>query len=161
MTRLRRRTLLTLFFVAVFGYAVVAAWDMPIQARLFPLSIGLLGLALLLLQLVRELRPAAAAREEGSAADIDFTAEEDSAEGRAKTRELFGWIFGFVFALWLIGFLIAIPLMILLFLLRHRESALVTATLPLSVGLATWGLFDRLLNLPLPRGELFQWLGWQ
>jgi hypothetical protein len=158
--RLQYRTLLTLCLIGVFGFVVVSTWNLPIQARLFPWTVGIIGLGLLALQLFRELRPAQRVEvAEASGADMDFSADEASAVGRAKTIELFGWVYGFVLGLWLVGYYIAIPLMVLLFLLRHKESPILLLLLPIGVWIATWAIFDRLLHLPFPRGELFEWLG--
>jgi hypothetical protein len=157
--RLHHRTLLTLSLIGVFGYVVIEAWDMPAQARLFPLTIGAIALALLALQLFREVLLEGAKGKEASGADMDFTEEEASAEGRRRTFETFGWIFGLALGLWLLGFYTAIPLMVFLYLLRHREKPVLVVALPLGTWAATWGVFDRLLHLPFPPGVLIEWLG--
>ena len=154
------RTLLTLFFGAIFAYIVSSAWTMPIQAKLFPLTIGTLSLVLLAWTLFKELRPSTVTEDGETGADMAFSADEATREGRLKALELFGWLYGFVMTLWLLGFLLSIPLMIMLFLLRHRESTKLTVILPIATWLLTWGLFDELLHLPLPEGFVFEWLGW-
>ncbi len=161
MVRFRPRTLLTLFFLGVFTYVVFASADMPIQARLFPWTIGFIGLSLLLFELVRELLPEKERKDKGIAFDIAFTEEEATATARRKVWELFAWIYGFVLGLWLLGFHLAIFLMVLLYLIRHRETTVMIVTLPLSTLLVTWALFDRLLHLPFPPGQLVEWLGWR
>lgn len=55
--RFQPRTLLTLLFSVVFGYAVYEAWDMPIQAKLYPWTVGIIALVLLSYQLIREILP--------------------------------------------------------------------------------------------------------
>jgi len=160
--RFQPRSLLTLLLIGFFIFIVVESWDMPEKARMYPWVIGLIALALLAVQLVRELMPQ---REEApretreTGADVDFTEEEASAEGRRRTLELFGWIYGFTLLLWLIGFYLAIPAMVFLYLLRYREGIIITVAMPSVAGLATWGLFDQLLHLPFPPGVLFEWLG--
>ncbi len=158
--RIRPRILLALGFLACFAYAVVEAASMPIQARLFPWTIGFIGIALILFDMVRDILPEKEGKDDGTIFDIAFTDEESSKQGRRKALEMFGWIYGFILALWLIGFHVSIFAMVLLYLLRHRERPVILVTLPLGVLLATWGLFDKLLNLPFPPGVVVEWLGW-
>jgi len=159
--RLQPRMLLTLFFAGAFAYAVIEAADMPIQARLYPWVVGGVALALLAWQLIRELLPRGdddgAARPTG--ADLDFTEEEASRAGRRRALELFGWLYGFAALLWLIGFFLAIPLMVGLYLARSRESALMIAALAGGAGLATWLIFGHFLHLPFPPGLLVELAG--
>jgi hypothetical protein len=160
--RFQPRSLLTVFLIAFFIFIVVQSSDMPEKAKMYPWVVGLIALALLAFQLVREILPARGdepreTRETG--ADVDFTDEEASPEGRRRTLELFGWIYGFTLLLWLIGFYLSIPVMVFAYLLRHREGPILTVVMPTVAGLATWGLFDNLLNLPFPPGVLFEWLG--
>lgn len=157
--RLQPRSILTLFFIVVFAYIFYEARDMPPQAKLYPWTVSIIALALLAFQIVRELffSPGEHSRETG--ADVDFTEEEASAEGRKRAFELFLWVYGFALALWLLGFFVAIPVMVFLYLLRHREGWIVTIVMPAVAGLATWGLFDNLLHLPFPPGLVFEALG--
>ncbi|MEE8516910.1 MAG: hypothetical protein V3T02_09760, partial [Alphaproteobacteria bacterium] len=112
--RFQPRTLLTLSLIAVFAYVVIASWDMPIEARLYPWSIGLIALTLLAYQLVREILPSSEQILRETGADFDFTEEESSPEGKRRAVELFAWLYGFAALLWLIGFYLAIPLMVFL-----------------------------------------------
>ena len=41
--RFQPRTLLTLSLIAVFAYVVIASWDMQIEAKLYPWTIGLIA----------------------------------------------------------------------------------------------------------------------
>jgi len=157
--RFQPRTILTLFFTAVFAYAVYESWDMPFQARLYPWSVGLVVLALLLYQLVREILPSDKENSRVTGADMDFTEEEASREGKRRALELFAWMYGFAAALWLVGFFVSIPLMVLLYMLRHRENLTMTIALPLGAGLATWLLFGYVLHLPFPPGLLVEMAG--
>ena len=154
--RFQPRLLLTLFFIALFAYVVLEAWDMPIQAKLYPWTVGLIALALLCWQLVKDVLPARKAESTHTGVDIDFTEEEASREGKRRALELFGWLYGFAALLWLIGFYIAIPLMVLLYMLRHRETLAMTVILPAATGGAAWMLFGELLHLPFPPGYLLE-----
>lgn len=157
--RFRPRTLLTLFLIAAFAYVVIASSDMPIQAKLYPWTIGLMALTLLTYQLVREILPSAQQESRETGGDFDFTEEEASSEGKRRAVELFGWLYGFAALLWLIGFYLAIPLMVFLYMLRHRETRTLTIALPLCTGTATWGIFGYFLHLPFPPGVLIELAG--
>ena len=157
--RFQLRTVLTLFFIVVFAYVVFESQDMPEQARMYPYTISIIALVLLAWQLLREILPSRVVESRETGADVDFTEEEASSEGKKRTLELFVWIYGFGLALWLIGFFVAIPVMVFAYLLRHREGWIVTIAMPAVAGGATWGLFNNLLHLPFPPGVIFEMLG--
>jgi hypothetical protein len=123
--RFQPRSLLTVFLIAFFIFIVVQSSDMPEKAKMYPWVVGLIALALLAFQLVREILPARGdepreTRETG--ADVDFTDEEASPEGRRRTLELFGWIYGFTLLLWLIGFYLSIPVMVFAYAASPRRA---------------------------------------
>ncbi len=159
---LRNQNLLTFFLIGVLAYAVSGVWGMPIQANLFPKAIGILALVLLFWQLYMDMQPedskSKKEKDDSSAADFEFTEEEALAPAKRKTIEMFGWIFGFGLGLWRLGFHIAVPMMILLFLVRHGQSWTLTLSVTLVAGIVLWSVFDLLLHLPFPPGKLFDWL---
>jgi len=152
------RIVLTLLFIAAFGYAMINSSSMPFQALLFPWTISLIGLSLLVVQLYRDLtgKASVAKEDEPSGADMDFTEEETTVAGRKIALELFAWVYGLVAGLWFIGFHATIPLFVGLYLLRSRVNIYLTAALAFSMWLVTWLVFDSLLNLPFPRGVLME-----
>lgn len=157
--RFQPRTLLTMLFFVVFAYAVYEAWDMPIQAKLYPWTVGIIALVLLSYQLVREILPSDRENSRETGVDMDFTEEEASKDGRRRALELFGWLYGFALLLWLLGFYISVPLMVLGYMLRHKESLAITLSLPIGLGLTTWLVFGHFLNLPFPPGVLVEMAG--
>jgi hypothetical protein len=157
--RFQPRSLLTLFLIAVFSYVIIDSWDMPFQAMLYPRSIGFTALTLLAYQLVREILPSAEENSRETGVDFDFTKEEASRIGKRRALELFGWLYGFAALLWLFGFYIAIPLMVFLFMLRHRETIVFVIALPAGAGTATWVVFGHFLHLPFPPGLLVEMAG--
>ena len=157
--RFQPRSFLTLCFIALFAYVVIEASDMPLQAKLYPWTIGIIALVLLAYQLVREILPPAKTETDQTGVDIDFTEEESSKVGKRRALELFGWMYGFALVLWLIGFYTAVPLMVLAYMLRHKETLVMTLSLPLGAGIATWYIFGHLLHLPFPPGLLLEWVG--
>ncbi|MDA1325842.1 MAG: tripartite tricarboxylate transporter TctB family protein [Proteobacteria bacterium] len=157
--RFQPRTLLTLFFFILFAYVVYAAWDMPREAKLYPWVVGLIALALLGYQLVREIMPSEEANSRETGVDMDFTDDEATREGKRRALELFGWLYGFALVLWLLGFYISIPLMVFAYMLRHKESLVLTISLPAGTGLVTWIVFGHFLHLPFPPGIILEALG--
>jgi hypothetical protein len=157
--RFQPRSILTVCFIAVFSYVVISSSEMPLQAKLYPWTIGIIALVLLSYQLIREVLPPAKTETDKTGVDIDFTEEESSQLGRRRALELFAWMYGFAGLLWLIGFYTAIPMMVFAYMLRHKETAVMTIALPLGAGVATWYIFGHLLHLPFPPGILLEWAG--
>lgn len=157
--RFQPRSFLTIAFILLFAYVVVESSEMPIQAKMYPHTIGIIALLLLAYQLIREVLPASKTETNATGVDIDFTEEEASKVGKRRALELFGWMYGFVFLLWLIGFYTASPIMVLAYMLRHKETLVITIALPLGTGIATWYVFGHLLHLPFPPGVLLEWAG--
>lgn len=160
--RFQAKSLFTLAVTALFGYVVFEAVQKPIQASLFPLSVGIIALVLLAVLLVRELRqPAADASQDETGSTVDFaiTAEEETREGRLRALEQFGWLFGLVISLWLFGYFMAVPAFVAAYMLRYGENLMITAVSAGGILLAVWSVFYKLLHLPFPKGELINWLG--
>ena len=160
--RIRPRTLFTIFLLALFAFGVMYVRDLPFKARVYPWAVGFPVIALLLVQLVKDLRPGAPdnqSDEDTGAADIEFTAEEATPAARRKTMEMFAWIYGFVLVLWLMGYFLSLPLMVFAFLRRHRESWSISLILPTVAWALLWGVFNQVLHLPFPPGRLFEWFG--
>ncbi len=157
--RFQPRSILTVMFIIVFAYAVYEVWDMPDQAKMYPWTIGLLALVLLAWQIVREVMPSEEENSRETGVDMDFTKEEATRQGKRRALELFGWMYGFAAGLWLLGYFVAIPLMVFLFMVRHKESLTLTIAMPTAAGLMTWLLFSHLLHLPFPPGVLLELAG--
>lgn len=157
--RFQPRSLLTLCLIALFAYVVISSSEMPLQAKLYPWTIGIIALVLLAYQFIRELLPPSITETDQTGVDIDFTKEESSQQGKRRALELFAWMYGFALLLWLIGFYIAVPVMVLAYMIRHKETVIMKISLPLGTGVATWYLFGHLLHLPFPPGLLLEWAG--
>ena len=70
------------------------------------------------------------------------------------------WMVGFFAAVVLLGFPIAVPLFLFLYLkLQGGEGWPLSIGITLAVTALFYGLFDALLHLPFPAGWLFSWLG--
>jgi hypothetical protein len=138
----------------VCGYGIVTAWSWPTKAALFPLAIGIpllcMAAAEALWTLLRGADPA------GEQRDVQFYLGKGSLR---RTLVAIGWILGFFAAIVLLGFPIAVPLFVFLYLkLQGRESWALSIVFSLAVWGAFYALFDRLLHLPFAAGWLLAWL---
>ena len=70
---------------------------------------------------------------------------------RAQWLTALGWMSAFFLMLWLLGALVTVPLFTLVYLLAaSRESPLLAGLCAFAAWAFVYGLFDRLLRIPLP-----------
>ena len=132
------------------GYGIWAASGWPWKAALFPLAIGVPLFAMALAEALWVLMGSTPAEGPELAAE---------APGRAV---LVGgaWMLAFFAAILLIGFPIAVPLFVFLYLkLQGGEGWVMSVVITAAVWGVFYGLFDALLHLPFPSGLLLEWLG--
>ena len=139
------------------GAAVVIAMDWPVKAKLFPISIGVPVFCMAAAEVLWGLL-----RPDARAAAMDFRLSDHLPSKIAVRRTLaaIGWMLGFLMGIVLVGFPMAVPLVVFLYAkVQGRESW----GLSLGLALGVWGLFyavfDRLLHLPFPAGWIQTWLG--
>lgn len=154
-------TLVVLIFFIVFVYQ---AKEWRLQARLYPWAIGFPMIAIAVLFIARELigtggKPQQA--QPGSTpVDFQFTKGIDPKLARRRTITIFSWIFGFFFGIWLLGFALTVPLFVFFYLkVQSRESWPISIGLTAGAWVLFWALFDKLLKLPFPEGQIFTWFG--
>jgi len=141
----------------VSGWAVAAAIGWPWKAALFPLVIGIPVFCLATAEVLWGLLGSTVRGQ-----TMDFQLSEHLPEKLRLRRTLIaiGWMLGFLGAIVLAGFPIAVPLFVFLYLrFQGREGW----GLSLAFTLAVWGLFyalfDLLLHLPFPDGWIQTWIG--
>jgi DMSO reductase anchor subunit len=145
-----------LTLVALFAYAGLAAFGYPEEARLLPLAVALPGLALAVLQLALSLRPSKEVAEHPVAEPDALT----PAERTRRTLEIAGWIIGIFVAVYLLGFPLAVPLAAVAYLrVVAGEGWLMTAAVAAVCWGTVFGIFDRMLHVPLPAGQLLRLFG--
>jgi TctA family transporter len=144
----------TLIVVAFFAWTLWEAREWWFRARLFPWAIGFAGLALALLQFMSD----AVALVKSPRTDREAGSNEKSALAQQRALRMVAWILGFFAAIWLMGFPIAVPLTILTYLKGAREPWPISIALACLGWLAFYGLFDHLLHVPFPEGQLFLWV---
>jgi len=91
----------------------------------------------------------------------ELTLSPDQPNDVALRRTLLaaGWAIGFFVAIVLLGFQVAVPVLVFAYIrLQGKESWLFTIVFTVGVWACFYGLFDLLLHLPFPAGVLFG--GW-
>jgi hypothetical protein len=137
------------------GYAVLAATAWPWKAALFPLAIGVPLFCLATTELLWTLF--GAPETSGEAMEVELSTQEGA--GR-RILLAAGWMLGFFAAIVLLGFPIAVPLFLLLYLkLQGGEGWVLSIVITAVVWALFYGLFDASLHLPFPSGLLLDWLG--
>jgi hypothetical protein len=148
----------TLFFLVIFLVAAVAGWEWPNIAKIMPVYVAAIpGLLLVLVQIYRD----ATAWEQrkgtrSGAIDMDVgEVELDKATELKRTWGFFGWFVGGALGIWLLGLVIALPLLVFLYaLLEGKERwyvALIAGALTYAL---VWGLFEYMLETRWPAGLL-------
>ena len=157
------RPLFALFFVGLFVYVLRETYfeirPMEERAALFPMVIGMPTLALALLafgqELFNTLRGAT-----GGTNPPEITSSLEPAVVRSRAVSIVAWILGFFLAIWLLGFVVAVPVAsFLYFRFAGGEKWAISILLSVAAWACFYGLFDYLLHLPFPEGQLFQLVG--
>jgi hypothetical protein len=150
----------TLFFAALFFGAIWWGWEWPYIAKLMPIYVAALpGLVLTLVQLGRDATGWEQRRGKRSRAiemDDTYRALSDKKTEMRRTVIFFLWFVGGALGIWLLGIVIALPLLVLLYMLvEGREKLLPTALMTALTYGIIWGLFEYTLEMRWPPGILF------
>ncbi len=152
-------SILVLIFFCVFLYE---AKDWRMQARLYPLAIGIPMLICAIIQVILDLKGVKAKQSsDGAPMDFQFQQTDVSPEDvRKRTITMFSWMLGFFAMIWLVGYVIAIPLMVFGYLkFQSNERWGLSIMLTVIAFVFFYALFVRLLNLPFPDGAVQTMLG--
>jgi TctA family transporter len=150
---------------SLFNFVIVAgvAWALwesrrfNFRAGLFPWVIGVPVLALAIVQLVVDFTGREKFPRKGPA---ELEPEIPTSVVFRRTAGIFGWIVGYLVAIWLLGFELGGPLCIFLSLkVWSRERWPITLAMTAATWAFIYALFDRTLHVPFPPGQLLLWLG--
>lgn len=152
---------LTLFFIVVFLTAAWAGWEWPYIAKLMPVYVAAIpGLVLASVELYRLVTDWEGRRGgEGGGMEMDevYDVKLDKKIELRRTVGFFAWFIGGALGIWLLGIVIALPLLALLYtLVEGRERWTVSLLTAAATFLLIWGLFEYLLEMRWPAGALFQ-----
>jgi hypothetical protein len=150
---------LSLFIAALFLGAIWWGWDWPYIAKLMPIYVAALpGFALVLVQLYRD-----ATGWEARQRDLSGAIEMDETHGGLVNKQLelrrtlifFVWFVGGAAAIWLLGIVISLPLLVFLYAyFEGRESLLTCLVMGGFAYAVIWGLFEYVLETRWPPGLL-------
>jgi putative tricarboxylic transport membrane protein len=156
--RFRWETLFSLFIMVVFIFAMAKSLRFDFRTGLFPWVIGFPVLALTIGQLVMDLR---GKRDRGSSDHTEEAGPEIPIDVvNRRTMIIFGWILGYFAAIWLLGFSIGVPLCTFIQLkFGSREKWLLSLIMTAFAWAFIYCIFDRVLHVPFPTGQVFLWLG--
>jgi len=153
-------SLIVLIFFCVFVYEA-REWRM--QARLYPYAIGIPMLICAIIQFILDLKGVKAKEAaDGTPMDFQFSGQKeiDPAVVKRRTITMFSWMLGFFLMIWLLGYVIAIPVMVFSYLkFQSDESWMLSTTLTVIAFVFFYTLFVKLLTLPFPEGLLITRLG--
>jgi len=151
---------LTLFLVAVFTVAIWLGWEWPYIAKLMPVYVAAMpGLVLALVQLYRE-ATGWDRRGVNVAGNIDMDeTHEGLSDSRLELRRtviFFAWFIGGALAIWLLGIVVSLPLLVFLYAYVEGREKLLTALLMggCAYGVIS-GLFEYMLEMRWPSGLLW------
>ena len=153
----RGRNFFFLFFMAVGVFAVVSALEWPFRAALFPLIMGVPLFFMALAEIVFDPSRRGETEKRRQVLDFELSGEVDQPLAARRTVFAFLWIIGFFLLIIFFGFIIAVPLFILLYLkIQGRETWGISLILTGSAWAFLYGLFVRLLNTPFEGGWLWR-----
>ncbi len=144
---LNGRVLMSLVMLAIFVSMVAMASTYPPEASLLPFVIGIPGTLLCLLQAGMEIAAAAPAEFAGPGPDV------------RREITLLACLVGLAAAILLLGFWLAIPAFMVLFLRFHeREEWRLTLSLATGGWVVLYLVFDRVLGIIVHTGFLIDFL---
>ena len=150
----------TYFLFFIFLAAAVAGWNWPYIAKLMPVYVAAVpGLILIVFQLARDAfgkAPVAEANDASIDMDEVYTVKLEKKVELRRTVIFFGWFIAGAVAIWLLGIVIALPLLVLLYtLIEGRERWITSLMMTACTYLLIWGLFEYMLETRWPSGLLF------
>jgi tripartite tricarboxylate transporter TctB family protein len=149
----------TLFFLAVFLIAAWAGREWPNIAKIMPVYVAAIpGLLLVLVQLYREATDWEGRKGGSGGIEMDEVQDlklEKKIE-RRRTLMFFAWLIGGALGIWLLGIVLALPLLVFLYtVIEGRERWITASIMTACTYLLIWGLFEYLLESRWPPGLLF------
>jgi len=151
-------TIFSLFIMVVFIIAMMKSLRFDFRTGLFPWAIGFPVLALTISQLIMDIMG------KGGRGSVDHMEEAGSEVPislvNRRTMGIFGWILGYFVAIWLLGFSVGVPICTFVQLkFGSREKWLLSVMMTALAGAFIYGIFDRVLHVPFPPGQLLLWIG--
>ena len=146
---------LALAIMALSAWGVFSALDWPWKAKLFPLVIGI---PLFCLATAEALWVIFGKQDAAAAADFKLSEGLERNVVQRRTALAAAWMIGFFALIVLVGFPIAVPVLVFVYLkVQGKEGWLFSVVFTAAVWGFFYGLFDLLLHLHFPEGWLLSW----
>jgi hypothetical protein len=148
--------LMNLCMSTISAVVVIMALRWPFKTALFPVVIGSCVFMMSFAELWLSLFEKEGAKKHSA---MDFKMSEDVEASVALRRTLisFAWILGFFLLILLLGFTIAIPLYVFLYVkIQGNEKWLLSILMAAFSWFFFWGLFIWLLDTPMMEGWFFR-----
>lgn len=147
--------------------AMYTTREWSFQARLFPWTIGIPAIALCLLQLMLDLfKKKTDADEDQGIMDLQVDRSVPPEQVVRRAANIFGWILALFGSIWLLGFIISLPLFVCSYLtFQSRENLWSSLSWTLFTLVFMLGLFHYILRaawseplIPWPQEVILSWL---
>ena len=157
--RVSGKLLMSLCLMAVAVGVMITAMKWPFRTALFPLMVSISLFMGALADCLLDLFGSKEVVSKQGIVDFQLSDDIDPAIATRRTLVAFAWIIGFFFLILLLGFSVALPLMVFLFLkVQTKERWGVSLLLTGSALVFFNGLFVWFLNIPFPAGWIFEGL---
>lgn len=145
----------TLFILSLFVIGIYSAAEWQIQARLFPWVVGIPGLAMCVMQLFGDFFRRGGASEDDTHGAMDLPVDRSVPVAVVVKRAFnaFGWVLGLFATIWILGFVVAVPLFVFVYLsLQAREKIWISTAYAIGILTLIIGVFHLILSVPWPEG---------
>ena len=157
LSRFSWETVFSLFIIVVLALALWQSRHFDFRTGLFPWAIGFPVLSLAIVQLIMDFLGKGNRR--GGDHLVEAGPDLPADVVNRRTAGIFGWIVGYFVAIWLLGFSFGVPLCTFIQLkIFGREKWPLSLIYTASAWAFIYGIFDRVLHVPFPTGQLFLWL---
>ena len=156
-------SLFALLIVGIMSYVVYESMygfgDFEPRAGIFPWVVGVPSLALAIYIFAKEALTSTREIKTGGLYQVPEEPEIEPIVARQRTIAIGSWITGFFLAIWVLGFIPASAIATFLYLkVGAGERWPITLAITAGCWLFFFGLFDYALQLPFPKGALFNWV---
>jgi putative tricarboxylic transport membrane protein len=157
LSRFSWEKVFSLSIIVGLALALLQSRHFDFRTGLFPWAIGFPVLSLTIFQLIMDFLGKGNRRSGDHLGETGPELPTDVVNRR--TAGIFGWIVGYFVAIWLLGFSFGVPLCTFIQLkIFGREKWPQSLIYTASVWALIYGIFDRVLHVPFPTGDLFLWL---
>jgi hypothetical protein len=149
MARATEQFIFTAFIGLVIIGALFVAREWPVRASIIILLLGGIGVILTGIQLAMDYK--AMRTEKSQITRLTFEVQAIEHQGRWGSLEIWAWLWGLFFAIHLIGFPIALPLFVFLYVKLYGGAWLTTIILTAVTWGFLYGIYEYVLSVPWPK----------